>query len=120
MPLRNNFNSGWVWKVRRLVDVSEEFRELLGEEVLGLVGGRVRKMGEEKTYPAVKAPNAGDAVKAYILDCLDARDGAGDLDVSVMVVRQKLTALAEFEVLKPDGLHEGFYQASIMIGDRIG
>lgn len=119
MPLRNNFNSGWEWKVRRLVDVSDEFRELLGEEVLGLVGGRVRKMGEEKTYPTVKAPNADDAVKAYIHDCLDARDGVGDLDVSVMVVRQKLKALAEFEVRMPNGKYE-FYQASIMIGEGRG
>ncbi len=71
-------------------------------------------MGEEKIYTA---ENADDAVRKCILDCLRARDGGGDLDVAVMVVGQKLKALAEFEVRMPNGKHEGFYQASIMIGE---
>lgn len=33
----------------------------------------------------------------------------------IIVVEQKLRALAEFEVLKPDGSHGGFYQASIVV-----
>lgn len=95
------------------MDVSEEFRELLGEEVLALVGGRVRKSGEEKTYTT---DNPDDAVKEYILDCLRVRDGVRNLDLKVIVEEVNVRALAEFQVLKPDGSHRRFYRASIVIG----
>jgi hypothetical protein len=117
MLIQPNYNREPDWEVRRFVDVDEEFRELLGEEVLGLVGGRVRKMGGKEIYTAW---NADDAVKAYILNRLNTRDGVETLDVEVMVVPQHKKALAEFQVLKSDGSHEGFYQASIMIGEGIG
>ena len=112
MALQTSFDRGWDWTVHHLVDVSEDFRELLGEEVLSLVGGRVRKMGEVKTY---RAENPDDAVREYILDCLHSRDGVGDLDMEIIIVEQKMRALAEFQVLRPDGLHRGFYQASVVI-----
>ncbi|MYE63670.1 MAG: hypothetical protein F4100_12725 [Rhodothermaceae bacterium] len=94
------------------MDVSEEFCKLLGEEVLALVGGRVRKMEKAKTY---RAENPGDAVREYTFDYLRSRDGVEDLDVEVIVVEQKLRALAEFRVLRPDGSLRGFYQASLVI-----
>lgn len=75
-------------------------------------------MGEEKSYTA---QNPGDAVREYIFDCLQARRGVGDLNVEVLVVEQKLKALAEFQVLKPDIYisHTGFYQASVVIEEGI-
>ena len=100
------------WNVRPLVDASEEFRELLGEEVLALVGGRVRKRGEDRTY-TTERPD--EAVRKYILDCLVARGVAIDPDVKVIVIERKRRELAEFEVLWPDGSHKGYYQASIVI-----
>ena len=109
---QTSFGRGLDWKVRRLVDVSEEFRELLGEDVLALVGGRVRKKGEEKPCTA---DNPDDAVKKYILECLPVRDGVVYLDVEVEVVELDAIALAEFEVLFPNGSHKGYYQASIVI-----
>ena len=116
MTFQTSFDRGWNWKVHHLVNVSDEVRELLGEEVLALVGGRVKKMGEENTY---RAENPGDAVRKYILECLRARDGVGDQKVEeiveVIVEEVKVRALAEFQVLKPDGSPQGYYQASIMI-----
>lgn len=114
MVLQTSYDRGWKWKVHHLMDVSEDFHELLGEEVLALVGGRVRKKGEEKTYIT---DNPDDAVKEYILESLRARDGLEDLDVKVIVVKQELSALAEFQVLDPNGSIKGYYQASIVIGE---
>ena len=97
MAFQTSFDRGCNWKVHHLVDVSEEFRELLGEEVLALVGGRVRKRGEEKTCTT---ENPNDTVRKYILDCLPARG-----DVEVIVVERKRSALAEFQVRIPNGSH---------------
>ena len=113
MLFQTSYNRGWEWKVHCLVDDSDEFRESLGEEVLALVGGRVKTKGEMQAYVTV---NPDDAVKEYILERLHVRNGVGVSDVKVIVVELNAIALAEFEVLDPNGLHKGYYQASVVVG----
>ena len=95
------------------MDVSEEFREVLGDEVLALVGGRVRKRGREKTYITY---NSEDAVKEYILDRLRVQKGGADPRVKVIVNTVDAGARAEFEVVGPNGSRKSYHQASIVIG----
>ena len=46
MPSQTSWGRGCNWTIHHLEIVGAEYRELLGNEVLTLVGGRLRKLGE--------------------------------------------------------------------------